>query len=274
MKSMKKRIVVSAMLITALCLTACGANGDKKSAAERDVINQVSLLQGLTLGDYNGSVTAAQLKEKGDIGIGTFNALNGELIMLDGVIYRAAYDGSVEKVADTETIPFSNVTFFDADHTMKLNNIANVNALKEELNKKVNELGSNNFYMIKVEGTFDKMQVRSELPQNQPYKPLAEVLKTDQTVFDYDNVKGTIVGLYCPNYMDKLNAVGWHFHFISEDKTKGGHILECSFNSAEASFDVSNGFAMTLPNNEMFNNFDLTVDQSNDIKKVETGEEK
>ena len=82
MKSMKKRIVVSVMLITALCLTACGANGDKKSAAERDVINQVSLLQGLTLGDYNGSVTAAQLKEKGDIGIGTFNALNGELIML------------------------------------------------------------------------------------------------------------------------------------------------------------------------------------------------
>ena len=267
---MKKRIAACIMLIAALSLTACGGS----NTVDREVINQVSLLQGLTFGDYNGSVTAAQLKEKGDIGIGTFDALNGELIMLDGEIYRAAYDGKVEKVKDTETIPFSNVTFFDAEQSLKLNNIANVSGLKEELNKKVSELGSNDFYMIKIEGTFDKMQVRSELPQTKPYKPLAEVLKTDQTVFDYDNVKGTIVGFYCPNYMDKLNAVGWHFHFISDDKTKGGHILECSFNSADATFDRTENFAMILPNNEMFNGFDLTVDQSSDIKKVETGEEK
>ena len=128
--------------------------------------------------------------------------------------------------------------------------------------------------MVKIEGTFNKMQVRSELPQTQPYKPLAKVLETDQTVFNYDNIKGTIVGLYCPNYMDKLNAKGWHFHFISDDKTKGGHILELAFDSANASIDRTDEFAMILPDNDMFNNFDLSVDQSSDIKKVETGEEK
>ena len=62
------------------------------------------------------------------------------------------------------------------------------------------------------------MQVRSELPQTEPYKPLAKVLETDQTFFDYENIKGTVVGLYCPEYMSDLNAVGWHFHFISEDR--------------------------------------------------------
>jgi len=271
MEIMKKRIVVSLMLIVALSLTACGTG---KSSANKDVLNQVSLLQGLTFGDYNGSVTAATLKEKGDIGIGTFDALNGELIMLDGVIYRAAYDGSVQKVADSETIPFANVTFFEEDSKMSLNNIASVEALKEQLNGKVKEIGDNRFYMVKIEGTFNKMQVRSELPQTQPYKPLAKVLETDQTVFNYDNIKGTIVGLYCPNYMDKLNAKGWHFHFISDDKTKGGHILELAFDSANASIDRTDEFAMILPDNDMFNNFDLSVDQSSDIKKVETGEEK
>ena len=85
---MKKRIVVSLMLIVALSLTACGTG---KSSANKDVLNQVSLLQGLTFGDYNGSVTAATLKDKGDIGIGTFDALNGELIMLDGVNNRIVY---------------------------------------------------------------------------------------------------------------------------------------------------------------------------------------
>ena len=75
-----------------------------------EVINQVSLLQGLTFGDYTGSVTVAELKKMGDIGIGTFDKLNGELIMLDGVVYRAAGDGSVEVVSDEETVPFADVT--------------------------------------------------------------------------------------------------------------------------------------------------------------------
>ena len=76
----------------------------------KDVLYQVSLLQGLTNGDYYGSVPVTELKQHGDTGIGTFNKLNGELIMLDGGVYRAAGDGSVEAVSDEETIPFSIVT--------------------------------------------------------------------------------------------------------------------------------------------------------------------
>ena len=125
------------------------------------------------------------------------------------------------------------------------------------------------FYMIKEEGTFDKMQVRSELPQNQPYKPLAEVLKTDQTVFDYDNVKGTIVGLYCPNYMDKLNAVGWHFHFISDDKKKGGHVLELSLKNATVYLDQTDRFTMLLHEDKEFHELNLAKDMRADIQSAE-----
>ena len=73
----------------------------------RDVMYQVSLLQSLAYGDYCGSVTVKELKQHGDVGIGTFHGLNGELILLDGTAYRAAGDGSVEAVSDEETIPFS-----------------------------------------------------------------------------------------------------------------------------------------------------------------------
>ena len=242
------------------------------SSAERDVINQVSLLQGLTFGDYNGSVSVAQLKELGDTGIGTFDALNGELIMLEGIVYRAAYDGTIEVVADEETIPFSNVTFFDNDENIQISGIDNVNTLKEKLNEKISQTGDNRFYMVKVEGVFNTMQVRSELPQEKPYKPLAVVLETDQTFFDYENIEGTVVGLYCPEFMNDLNAVGWHFHFISDDRQAGGHVLNLSAEDIEVSIDQSDYFAMVLPDNEMFTNFDLTIDQSEDIKKVETGE--
>ena len=94
--------------------------GDKSKVKDtqeknRDVMYQVSLLQSLAYGDYSGSVTVKELKQHGDVGIGTFNKLNGELIMLDGEAYRAAGDGSVEIVPDDETIPFSIVTYMDAD---------------------------------------------------------------------------------------------------------------------------------------------------------------
>ena len=117
------------------------------------------------------------------------------------------------------------------------------------------------------------MNVRSEYAQDKPYKPLAEVLETDQTFFDYENVDGTVVGLYCPPYMEKMNATGWHFHFVSDDKTKGGHILGLKFDSADLKWDYTDTFDMIIPDNEMFDEFDLTVDQSEDIKKVEKNED-
>ena len=249
-------------------------SGVMKNIINNEVINQVSLLQGLTFGDYTGSVTVAELKKMGDIGIGTFDKLNGELIMLDGVVYRAAGDGSVEVVNDDETIPFADVTYFDNDEEQKADAVESIDALKELLNKKVEELGENRFYMVRIDGVFPEMHVRSELAQEKPYQPLAKVLETDQTFFDFEDVKGTVVGLYCPAYMNMLNAVGWHFHFISDDRQAGGHVVDLRGDKATIRWDYTQEFSMKLPDSEAFKDYDLTVDQSEDIKKVETGESK
>ncbi len=301
---MKKNItkVTTVMLAAAFCLSGCGSSkkGSKKEKTEdttgqaatestsqqtsvpegegvdRETLYQVSLLQGLTFGDYHGSISVGELKKKGDTGIGTFNALNGELIMLDGVVYRAAGDGSVEAVPDDETIPFSNVTFFDKDETQAIASADEINDIKSltaMLDEKVASLGENRFYVIRIDGKFDKMNVRSELAQSEPYKPLAEVLETDQTFFDYENIEGTVVGLYCPPYMSSLNATGWHLHFVSKDKTKGGHILGLDIADAELSWDYTEGFKVKLPDSEMFADFDLTIDQSEDIEKVEKNQD-
>ena len=146
---MKRALLCTAMLFI---LSGCSANAPETQTAvqnepqvqlqeqtaetDRETIFQVSLLQGLTLGDYYGSVTVKDLKEKGDTGIGTFEGVNGELIMLDGEVYRAKSDGSVEAAPDAETIPFSNVTFFDAEPTEEISAVANINDLKAYLNGK------------------------------------------------------------------------------------------------------------------------------------------
>ena len=286
----KKTTLLLAMgMAIALGANACGKSQDNGSteavaenkaeavqaeAEDRETMFQVSLLQGLTFGDYYGSVTVEELKKHGDTGLGTFEGLNGEMIVLDGTVYRAAGDGSVEVVPDTEKIPFSNVTFLDADEKQEITESVDFNSLIELLNKKVDTLGTNRFYMIRIDGTFSEMNVRSELAQKEPYAPLAKVLETDQTFFDYKDIEGTVVGLYCPPYMSQLNATGWHLHFISSDKTKGGHILGLKTDKTTITWDYTDGFHMELPDDKMFTDFDLTVDQSEDIEKVEKKVEK
>ncbi len=281
---MKKRLILTALtLAVVLSLTACSSSKKEEDVTEkaktaeetktdRETLFQVSLLQGLTFGDYYGSITAAELKQNGDTGLGTFDGLDGEMIVLDGVVYKAKSDGSVEAVSDDETIPFSNVTFFDEDETEDIESVADIDELKGLLNEKIEQKMPNGFCVIRIDGTFKEMNVRSEYEQKEPYKPLAKVLETDQTFFDYTDVEGTVVGLYCPPYMDKLNATGWHLHFISKDKEKGGHILGLNIDKAKLALDYTEGFAMKLPDNAVFNGFDLTIDQSEDIKEVETGE--
>lgn len=238
----------------------------------KDVLYQVSLLQGLTNGDYYGSVTVKELKQHGDTGIGTFNRLNGELIMLDGGVYRAAGDGSVKMVDDEETIPFSVVTFMDVDESKKLIEIPDFDTLQNQLNALVQHRGINRFYMIRIDGMFRQIYVRSVNAQEEPYKRLTEVLECDQTFFAYENIEGTMVGVYCPPYMAALNAVGWHLHFVSGDKTRGGHVLGVNIADAVLTWDDIDGVEVRLPQNKMFAGFDLTVDQSEDIKKVETNQ--
>ena len=270
---MKKLLLtlISAALIVSF--TACSSQEKAKTEADKETVYQVALLQSLTQGYYDGIIKVSELKEHGDIGIGTFEGVNGEMIVLDGKVYQALGDGTVKEADKDETVPFSNVTFFEADIKESLTDIKNMDGLKSALDRVVDKNGKNMFYFVKVNGTFEKMFVRSELKQEKPYKSLDKALETDQREFDYKDIKGTIVGLYCPDYMGGLNAVGWHFHFISDDREKGGHILDLNFKSAEAELDITPQFDMKLSDNETFQGMELAKNVDDAIKKVETNEE-
>lgn len=243
--------------------------GEIIETIEDETVYQVALLQSLMLGDYTGSVSVGELKKHGDIGLGTFQDVNGEMIVLDGVVYQALSDGSIAVADDNVMIPFSNVTMFDADITIDFEMDKDLAGLQEILDEKVADNGSNQFYVAKITGDFPTMNVRSEYAQKEPYKPLAEVMKTDQVFFDYENIKGTVVALYCPDYMDGLNTPGWHYHFISEDKTKGGHVLGLTISKALIELDATASFDMALPTEDHFQDLELTTNLKDDIKAVE-----
>lgn len=255
------------LALLAVCMVAGAAMSQPKS----DTLFQVALLQSLMQGEYDGVITVKDLKNYGDTGIGTFQGVNGEMIVLDGIVYRALWDGSVEVAPDDETVPFSNVTHFDADIKKQNVNAASIDELKKILDSVVNSHGKNQFYMAKVSGLMPTMLVRSELKQKEPYRPLNDALKTDQREFTYKDIKGTVVALYCPDYMDGLNTPGWHLHFVSDDREKGGHVLNLAVKDCELELDIISEFAMVVPNRDSFNGKNLGADMKDDIKEVEQG---
>ena len=234
--------------------------------ADRDDLTQISTIDALMTGVYDGAATLGSLKEKGDFGIGTFNNLNGEMVLLDGVFYRITSTGAVELPGPETKTPFASVTFFDADRTALLGNGI---TFAQFAAKADNLLPTPNiFYAVKITGTFEIVRARSVAAQDKPYKPLLEVVKT-QAVFEFTRVEGTIVGFRCPAYAKSINVPGYHLHFLSADRKMGGHVLDFKVIKAKLEIDDTNTLILMLPSDKEFYASDLTQDREQAVRAVE-----
>jgi len=247
-------------LLTILFITTCSY------AQKNDALYQVSTINALLGGVYAGSESFADLKKHGDFGIGTFDELDGEMLAFDGEFYRVRSDGKPYTVKDGATTPFASVVFFEPDNSFDFKKEINYDELKTTLD---NSIPSENlFYAIKIEGTFKNVKTRSVPKQQKPYTDLVEVVKSQPT-FEFDNVEGTLVGFRSPPYSTGINVPGYHFHFITKDKSGGGHVLDCILESGEIQIDNKYEFVMSLPNNSEFLEIDLSKDKEAELEKVE-----
>lgn len=231
---------------------------------------QVSTLQALAKGDFYGNATIGELLTYGDTGLGTFQAVDGEMIVLDGECYRAKADGTVELAEAGDSTPFASVTFLKKEHSFELAQATTMQAFLQLMEARVQELGANSIYACRVDGSFSEVYARSEKKQqSEPYKSFAKVLETDQREFEFTNVHGSLIGVYFPKYMDGLNVPGWHVHFISDDRTKGGHVFDFTMLKGSVDFGAASGFAFTIPKTKYFQTLKLTDVSQKEIESVE-----
>lgn len=203
---------------------ASSAVAQSEVDARHDLIYQVSTLPALSSGVFDGDVAIVDLGAYGDFGLGTFNGVDGEMMVLDGNVYQVRADG-VARIAEALTrTPFAVITPFEADITAAVDASMACKELEEFLDTLLPS--KNTFYALKVEGRFQTLETRSETHQQPPYTTLSEVLK-DQVVFDLGQTSGTMVGFWFPGYAEGVNLPGYHSHFVNEDRSQGGHVLDC-----------------------------------------------
>ena len=240
--------------------------GCAHAPSQKDLIFQNAPINALLAGCYSGTMTVQEIKEHGDFGLGTLDALDGELIVLDGSFYQARSDGKVYEVPDSAKTPFAAVTFFKAKQTFSRGPAMDLQALKDLLDAK---LPSQNVpYAIKVEGQFETVKVRSPVRQQKPFLALTEAIK-EQKTFELSAQEGTLVGFRTPPYMEGVNVPGYHFHFLNKEKTAGGHVLGFRLKNARIEIDDADGFLMDLPKNQEFLDFHSANDAGEALAKVE-----
>ena len=102
---------------------------------EHHTIYQVSTSGALVQGVYQGCVKVSDLLRHGDFGLGTFEQLDGEGIMLDGQCWQARSDGSVVEAPRSAEAPFWATTFFSADVKAKLDRVTSWQDLTQQLDQ-------------------------------------------------------------------------------------------------------------------------------------------
>jgi len=205
---------------------------------------QTSTIEALLEGNYDGDVSFAELEGRGDFGLGTLDALDGEMVALDGGFFQIRSDGRVYEIDGRTRTPFAVVTFFEPGPPQALPGPLDLAGLCARVDGLVGE--SSGCCAVRVDGSFGRVKTRSVPRQRKPYPPLAEVVE-DQPTFELSDVRGSLVGFRFPDRSDGLNVPGYHFHFITDDRGAGGHVLACRLTRGELSVDREADLRLELP---------------------------
>ncbi|MGD0339880.1 MAG: acetolactate decarboxylase [Bacteroidota bacterium] len=234
--------------------------------SEKDAIYQTSTIDALQEGVFEGNATLQILGKFGNFGIGTFQDLDGEMVLIDGYFYQIKADGKVYQPVNSTQTPFAMITFFELDMQITLEYPVD---LKELLSRIDSLLPTKNiFYAIRIDGDFSYVKTRSVPKQTKPYSRLADVVK-NQSIFELENLKGTIIGYWLPEYMKGISSTGYHLHFISADKKSGGHLLGCQMTGGIISLDYTYKYNLDLPVQSDFFQLDLSGNKHKELEKIE-----
>jgi acetolactate decarboxylase len=238
--------------------------------AERDphVLFQASTIGALLDGAFDGDLSFAELAEHGDLGLGTLNRLDGEMIALDGDFFRADVDGAIHPIPADARTPFAVVTRFKPELDERIEG----GLWHEELLARLDDLtpvGASSC-AIRLDGRFELVRARSVPAQSPPYRPLTEVV-ADQHVFELEDVEGTMLGFRFPAYAEGIEVGGYHLHFISDDRARGGHVLDSRSGALRARLDPSNDLHVELPPRIELTDPDLAAATHAAIERAEGG---
>lgn len=254
--SVRQPSVVSEPLNTAVSYTTMCQFSSEPS------LFQYSTISALLAGQVTAGICLKNIVDKGTIGLGTFEYLDGEMIYVDGVAYRIQYNGSITPLSPDTILPFAAVSGLEANVSTPIQGLARV-----ELFQKIATLlpgTKNSFLAVRFDGKFKSMCARTA-KGIQPGQNLTHAT-ANQKVLNWDHVEGTMVGFYTPDYYQGISVAGYHLHYLSHDKGSGGHCLDFEIAEGQLQVGVIRTITNVLPDSLEFGDADLTLNEQAIVK--------
>lgn len=248
-------------LLCALSVASCAG-----STAPRDTLYQVSLVNARLANDSGGEVTLDELLRHGNFGLGVFDQLDGEMIVLDGKIYQAEGDGTIERPPLTETTPWAMITRFRTDSQLSIDHRMTIDELEAKIDAGLGNL--NIFYALRLETRIPMITIQTVDAETVPSRDVVSVVDGQES-WTHEDIKGTLVGLRSPSYVGSMNVTGYHWHFISADREVGGHVVAAELDRGAVDIDHIRTWEVVLPESDEFGTLDLGTDRSKDLEPVE-----
>jgi acetolactate decarboxylase len=222
-----------------------------------DEVYQFSTISALIDGVYDGDATVADILRHGDFGLGTFNHLDGEMVILDGICYRLRADGTASRAAPTDRTPFAAITRFQSDFEIPIHTRTGRAEVSGAIDRQIQS--ANLIYAIRITGHFAELHTRTVMAQKPPYPPLTQATE-DQAEAVFTDVSGTVVGFRTPDFEQGISVAGYHLHFLSSERTGGGHILDFTLEHGKVEVSGASQLHLSLPTSGAFLGAQLSGD--------------
>ncbi|CAN5267006.1 alpha-acetolactate decarboxylase [soil metagenome] len=230
-------------------------------------VTQFSFVDALVAGLYDGAFPASEVLSAGDLGVGCGDALDGELVLLDGTAYLCRGDGQVLPVHPDALLPFAEVVAFAPTFALEVGPLD-----EKEFESLVEGLvpSNNLFYALRLEGEFDRMTVREATRQQKPFPGLADAVKSqhENTVA---STAGTMLGFKGPDVFQGLSVADFHLHYLDAARGFGGHVMDFALTRGTLTMEAYAGFNLRLPQVESYLDAELDDMSADDaIRQAES----
>lgn len=259
-------LALCALALWAALLWGC-AHGSLEGEGEVTLF-QVSTIDALMEGAYEGQVSFARMAQEGDLGIGTFHDLDGELVALDGEFYQVKSSGQVLPVDMAMKTPYADVVRFKPQRVLRLKGTYNFDDLCQVIDQQLES--PNLFYAVRIDGFYQDIKARAVAAQQRPYPKLVEAAK-GQGMFRFQDLEGTVLGIRSPLYAKGISVPGWHLHFIDQSRTSAGHVMDLKITDPQVQVEAINRLVVVLPQRGEFLHSDLSTHKADDLRTVEKG---
>ena len=199
-------------------------------------ITQIETVHDLFAGRYEAVTTVGEAFADAVVGLGVAEAVDGEIVHVDGVTWRIPADG-VPRIAPPDLgMPFSVAASGGTPVTRSVPTGASLPDLTALVDDVLIAESLHHDYLVAavtVVGEFERVLLRSEHPQEPPYKPLGNPgAVTGEVRFELAPWTGTLAGFRFPDVSDDVVIPGLHLHGIAADHGSGGHCHELAVVSA------------------------------------------